>query len=317
MHPLVHRNTSNLSNTRFTTIMTGKERYLTDHQVKERKMLPGSAYLEMARAALEQGMDQMTASTLQQGTVFISLQEHIWIEPLIVEAEPVEVHIALALIEDGTVEYDIYSGSDQPDDQTAIRHAQGTMKISTLTPRKRKNIQDLKSQYSWHNLLPEHIYTSFRAAGLYYGPSHRGIEHLYLYKDQILAKLAISPEPNGKSECYLDPSLLDNVFQATAGFAIESKAPLGSLPFTLKALYIYQSCSNQVWIHIQQREKGRVFDIDVYDENGVICISILGFETRRAKDLMSEEAFYSHLSEKIWKGELSEEEVERILMASR
>ncbi len=97
-------------------------------------MLPGSAYLEMARTALEQGVDRVTTDTLQQGTVFICLQEHIWIAPLVVEDKPVEVHITLALIENGNVEYEIYSGSDHPDDQSAILHAQGVLKVSELTP---------------------------------------------------------------------------------------------------------------------------------------------------------------------------------------
>lgn len=317
LHPLVHRNTSDLSTQRFTTILTGKERYLTDHRVKEKRMLPGSAYLEMARAAFEMGVDRVTARTVQEGTASICLQEHIWMEPLTVEDEPVEVHIALVLKEDGAVEYDIYSGADHPDDQTVVTHAQGVMKVSASTPPKSQDLQGLQSQYPWHTLLPKHIYPPFRAAGLYYGPSHRGIECLYLYQDQILAKLAIPPELRGDRDCYLDPGLMDAVFQATAGFAIALKAPLDGLPFTLQAIDIYQPCSNTVWAHIRQRERGHVFDIDVYDENGVVCMRMLGFETRNATDLMSEEAFYRHLSERIWKGELSEEEVERILMASR
>lgn len=196
-------------------------------------MLPGSAYLEMARTALEQGVDRVTTDTLQQGTVFICLQEHIWIAPLVVEDKPVEVHITLALIENGNVEYEIYSGSDHPDDQSAILHAQGVLKVSELTP-KRQSLQQLKSQYPWRTLLPENIYPLFREAGLYYGPSHSGIERLYLHKDQILAKISVLPESRGDRECYLDPGLLDAVFQATAGFAISLNAPLDSLPLLLK-----------------------------------------------------------------------------------
>lgn len=317
LHPLVHRNTSDLSTQRFTTILTGQEHFLTDHRVQESRMLPGSAYLEMARAALEQGLDRRTARTLQQGKASVCLQEHTWIEPLTVEDEPVEVHIALALKEDGTVEYDIYSGSEHPADQTAVTHAQGVMKTSELMPSKKRDLHELQSQYPWHILLPEQIYSSFRTAGFDYGPFHRGIECLYLHKDQILAKLVTPPELRGERAYYLDPGLLDAAFQATAGFSIALKGPLDGLPFTLQTIDLYQPCLGQVWAHIRQREKGRVFDIDVYDENGVACVCISGFETRQATGLTSEEAFYRHLSEQIWKGELSEEEVEGILMASR
>lgn len=316
LHPLVHRNTSDLSTQRFTTIMTGQEPYLADHHVQGKKMLPGSVYLEMARAALEQGIDREIASTLEEGTTSIYLQEHIWMEPLVVDDEQVEVHIALISKEDGLVEYDIYSGSDYFDDQTAITHAQGMMKVSELKHPKRENLEKIKSQYPWNILSSEQIYPSFRAAGLNYGPSHRGIECLYLHKNQTIAKLTVPPESIG-SECYLNPGLLDAVFQATAGFTIVLKAPLDRLPFRLKAIFIYQPCPNQVWVHIQRNENDQLFDIDVYDEDGMVCVRILGFETRQTAGLMAQEAFYRQLSERIWKGELSEEDVEKILMTSR
>ena len=52
LHPLLHRNTSTLSEQRFTSTFTGEEFFLMDHQVQGQKVLPGVAYLEMARAAL-------------------------------------------------------------------------------------------------------------------------------------------------------------------------------------------------------------------------------------------------------------------------
>src|SRR5439155_15457786 len=59
IHPLLHRNTSDLIEQRYTSIFTGEEIFLADHQVKAdghaaQKILPGAAYLEMARAAIEQ-----------------------------------------------------------------------------------------------------------------------------------------------------------------------------------------------------------------------------------------------------------------------
>ncbi|MCP3942315.1 MAG: type I polyketide synthase, partial [Desulfobacteraceae bacterium] len=53
LHPLLHRNTSDLSEQRFSSAFTGNEFFLADHVVKGKKVLPGVAYLEMARAAVE------------------------------------------------------------------------------------------------------------------------------------------------------------------------------------------------------------------------------------------------------------------------
>jgi len=59
IHPLLHRNTSDLNEQRYSSTFTGEEFFLADHQMKadaepSRKVLPGVAYLEMARAAVEQ-----------------------------------------------------------------------------------------------------------------------------------------------------------------------------------------------------------------------------------------------------------------------
>ncbi|WP_155985327.1 ketoacyl-synthetase C-terminal extension domain-containing protein, partial [Paenibacillus maysiensis] len=53
LHPLLHRNTSDFSEQRYSTSLTGQEFFLADHVVKGQRVLPGVAYLEMARAAVE------------------------------------------------------------------------------------------------------------------------------------------------------------------------------------------------------------------------------------------------------------------------
>ncbi|HKX30181.1 MAG TPA: hypothetical protein VJ302_21000, partial [Blastocatellia bacterium] len=53
IHPLLHVNTSDFSGQRYSCILSGEEFFLRDHVIQGRQVLPGAAYLEMARAALE------------------------------------------------------------------------------------------------------------------------------------------------------------------------------------------------------------------------------------------------------------------------
>src|SRR6266700_1834286 len=58
LHPLLHENTSDLSQQSYRTGLSGEEFYLADHQVvlstgEKAKVLPAVAYLEMARAGIE------------------------------------------------------------------------------------------------------------------------------------------------------------------------------------------------------------------------------------------------------------------------
>ena len=51
LHPLVHRNVSTLTQTKFESFFDGQEFFFEDHQIRGDKILPGVAYLEMAAAA--------------------------------------------------------------------------------------------------------------------------------------------------------------------------------------------------------------------------------------------------------------------------
>ena len=107
LHPLLHRNTSDLIQQRYSSTFTGEEFFLVDHQVKAnghggQSMLPGVAYLEMARAAVEQAWpDRPQAAVLE-------LRNTSWVNPRIV-AGPKEVSIAVLANDEGQLGYEIYS----------------------------------------------------------------------------------------------------------------------------------------------------------------------------------------------------------------
>src|SRR3546814_7775138 len=76
--------------------------FLADHVVMGDKVLPGAAYLEMARAAVE------LAST-DTGTTGIRLKNVVWARPFIVGDQPVSLHIGLRAEQDRRIAYRIYS----------------------------------------------------------------------------------------------------------------------------------------------------------------------------------------------------------------
>src|SRR5690606_31727871 len=80
IHPLVQRNVSDLSEQRYGTSLTGDEFFLADHRVvvegKAQSVLPGVAYLEMARAALVDALPGCDEATP------IELVDVVWLAPL-------------------------------------------------------------------------------------------------------------------------------------------------------------------------------------------------------------------------------------------
>ena len=61
IHPLLHRNTSDLHEQKFESTYDGAEEFLVDHVIHGEKMLPGVAYLEMACEACELSTESPTA----------------------------------------------------------------------------------------------------------------------------------------------------------------------------------------------------------------------------------------------------------------
>ncbi|PIG96836.1 hypothetical protein CS542_08060 [Pedobacter sp. IW39] len=56
LHPLLHQNTSTVK--ALQQRFHWKEKFLVDHQIQSRKILPGVAYLEMARTAGTEALSQ-------------------------------------------------------------------------------------------------------------------------------------------------------------------------------------------------------------------------------------------------------------------
>ncbi|MCP5053150.1 MAG: hypothetical protein GY940_38640, partial [bacterium] len=79
LHPLLHENTSDLSQQCFSSTFTGKEFFLKDHQVKGQKVLPGVAYLEMAREAVKRASREFS-----NGNRGIRLKNIVWARPIVV-----------------------------------------------------------------------------------------------------------------------------------------------------------------------------------------------------------------------------------------
>src|SRR5260370_13614108 len=83
LHPLLHCNTSDLSEQRYSSTFTGDEFFLADHQVAahgraSQKVLPGVAYLEMARVAIEQAWPAHPESAL------LELHNTVWAKPIVI-----------------------------------------------------------------------------------------------------------------------------------------------------------------------------------------------------------------------------------------
>ncbi|PEP92269.1 polyketide synthase, partial [Bacillus wiedmannii] len=242
MHPLLHRNTSDLTEQRFSSTFTGQEFFLSDHVVKGQRIMPGVAYLEMVRAAVVQG-----AGSLKESKNDIRFKNVVWTRPLVVEGKPMEVHIALFLEENGDIGYEVYSFA-QEQDTNRIVHSRGCVELTSYSQLPALDLKTLLIQCNSRTLNSTEFYGIFHKLGIDYGPAHKGVERLYIGEGQVLAKLSLpSMGVDTQTQFVLHPSLIDSALQASIILLMGSTPTKPALPFALQELDILGQCTSEMW----------------------------------------------------------------------
>ena len=273
LHPLLQENTSNFQECSFTSTFTGNEFFLKDHVINNQKTLPGVAYLEMAYTAVSKVCD------VADGV--IQLKNVVWARPIIVGDSSQTVHISLVPQDNGQISYEVYT----EEGDTLLPHSQGVALVSDSPHAAPLDLPFIQARINEKTLTPDEIYKAFEKMGIYYGPSHRGIESLALGKDEILAKLVLpSSVANTKDQFTLHPSLMDAAVQASIGFlfANGSLPSKPFLPFALDSIEVFGPCVTPLWVWIRSSHEGVVqkLDIDLMDERGNVLVTMRGFSSR-------------------------------------
>ena len=158
IHPLLHSNTSDLNEQRYTSTFTGEEFFLFDHQVAlngmNQKVLPGVAYLEMARAAIDQ------AWPARPDAAILELRNTMWAQPLVVDPKR-QVSIALTANDDDQIESEVYSR----DAGKRIVHCRRLAVWSREAAPATLDLEQLKGKLQQGRVEPAMVYTACAQMG--------------------------------------------------------------------------------------------------------------------------------------------------------
>ncbi len=282
LHPLVHRNTSDLSEQRFSTTLTGEEFFLCDHVVQGERVVPGAAQLEWARAAVA------LASGGEVGMAGLSvlLQEVTWLRPLVV-TQPQDVHIGLEMQEDGRIGFEIYSGSGEE----SVVYSQGWAQLVDVGEAPRVDLEAVRGQCE-RTLTGEACYARFAQLGLGYGSSFQVLHELRLGDNVAVGTLRLSGEgPVGYAWA---PNMLDGALQTSIGLAQDKiDAPL-ALPFTVAQVRQWDEMPTPAWAVVRSGADDstavRKLDIEIVDKTGQVTLRLSGFSTRPFLNTVAGEA---------------------------
>jgi polyketide synthase PksM len=290
LHPLVHRNVSTFERVRFEARFSGDEFFLKDHVVAGRKVLPGVAYLEMVRAAVE------LANTRSLGAAESwVLKNVVWMSPLAIERSDREISIELERSATGAMQYTVKSCAGERDAEQV--HSQGLIELRELHPPTSLDLSGLRASLNGKVIESQPFYDWFDARGLKYGSTHRGVRRIYVGQSQALARISLPDDAgNSSTQFCLHPSVMDGALQVTAawdwGERSDSVSQDYALPFELGELEVYGRCEKAVYVWVRECEgtesaRRRQFDIDLCDEQGNVCVRMKGFSTRVAKSVVA------------------------------
>ena len=284
IHPLLHSNTSDFSQQRFTSVFSGDEFFLRDHLIHSpsgapQKVLPAVAYLEMSRMAIVQSAGELPEDYA------LEMHNMVWAQPIVVD-DLQEVNIELDLDDNGEIEFEVFTAIDSEEDTV---HYQGKAVFTSGISGETLDLGKLRGKMGRGVVGDAQAYDILTRMGLIYGPAHQGIKNIYLGEREVLAELrlpAVIQESQG--DYVLNPSLMDSALQASIGLFEDlvniPKNP--SIPFALDAIRILAPCTRDMvaWVrYAQGSEPGDSItrlDVDLCDAEGRVCIQIQGFTDR-------------------------------------
>ncbi|PPQ47410.1 polyketide synthase [Paenibacillus peoriae] len=285
LHPLLHQNTSVLSEQRFSSTFSGQEFYLKDSVVDGKLVLSEAACLEMVRAAVEQSL-----TVQEKGQSNITIKDIVWTHAPAIGDQPLEIHIGLFPGDQGAIGFKIYSRLTEAGDP--VLHSQGSAELKMLNEAETWDIQALQMECFQH-VSPGIDDEAVWGMGADYSPGHQANEQVHIGQGLVLTKLSLpSGIRNTEGLFVLHPFIINAALQMPPAYLFSNDEnimrpsgidPLQKIrPTAIEGLEIFRECPCEMWALIRYSKGSgaghntQKYDIDLCDEAGQVCVRIKG-----------------------------------------
>ncbi|NJM14472.1 MAG: hypothetical protein HC896_03005 [Bacteroidales bacterium] len=286
LHPLLHANTSYLNQQRYSSTFSGQEFFIDHNQVNlgnglAQKMVPAVAFLEMARAAIEQ------ASPIKQKPAVLELHHLKWGQPATVnDSKQINIDLFTDSANDDAaspVDFEIFS---QENDIETV-HCLGQAVFNYQASAVKIDIDQAIKQIAQGPFDAADLYGTLNKMGFSFGPSYQCVKAIYKGNGMLMAELSL-PSGLEKSlrEYMLHPGIMNCAVLASIGFI---PAAIGQQnhawwPVALKSLTMHAACGQEMFILVslsaqdQQTEGDNIrLNVDLCDKQGNVCIQLRDF----------------------------------------
>ncbi|MFH6942770.1 SDR family NAD(P)-dependent oxidoreductase [Flavobacterium sp. FlaQc-50] len=286
LHPLVHENISDFESQKFSSYLTGRESILSDHIVQGKKVLPGVAYVEMAREALQR-------SGLNVVPGFSDIK---WLQPIEINKESVRIETEVYANAEGTF-IEIRSIKNE---EVTIHFQASLEENQKTTALGYRDISAIKEQSST-SYTSDQCYQIFGTKGINYGDSLQLINSVHVLKEEVLTSIAVFD----KSEFKLPVEKLDNALQTAALLWLQDSDAL-ALPYSIEKIswYNLEEEIKYCYAYYSDKEKKKSFEVELLSASGEIVIALSGYKMMPVLKIKPSTA-QTYLYESIWQPKIS------------
>ncbi|WP_459212158.1 beta-ketoacyl synthase N-terminal-like domain-containing protein [Aquimarina rhabdastrellae] len=250
LHPLLHRNISDLSHQVYSSTFIGDEFYTLGSGKNE---LSVPVYLEMAKAALADSLPE------KESFITVEFRDVVWTGPVGIK-EDLRVAIALLPQREEVIDFEIY----HPEGEEELVYCQGSSVISTGSSKAVLDIVELKRRIGNEGINSA------------YDLSLSEVVSVYDNKEELLIALTL-PESliSGEDIYRLDPTMFENALQL-GGRLLSGGDHQIFIPIEIASLKVIDSCSREMIIWIRPSNQTDTLDIDLCNKQGEVCVQAYG-----------------------------------------
>jgi polyketide synthase PksN len=250
----------------FRSVFDGSEAFLADHIIQGQKILPGMAYLEIARAAV-------AASAPPGDDAMLVLSDSVFVNALTVKDERT---VTVRVYPGGAGQFGVEVATEQGvhfQTRVSLHKTSETLAAKGYAPM--LDIAALRAAIARPGPTKSAFYQTFRNRGVELGPSHRGVEEIFLDgKGEGLATIRL-PGSSARG-MVMDAGALDSIIQS--GLALVDNPEADVVPFAVVNTLVVGALTDTMIVHIRQRPDGMHYV--AADEHGNVRVIIEGFQTR-------------------------------------
>jgi len=250
----------------FRSVFDGSEAFLADHIIQGQKILPGMAYLEIARAAV-------AASAPPGDDAMLVLSDSVFVNALTVKDKRT---VTVRVYPGGAGQFGVEVSTEQGVHfQTRVSVQKTSEILAAKGYEPMLDIAALRAAITRPGPTKSAFYQTFRNRGVELGPSHRGVEEIFLDgKGEGLATIRL-PGSSARG-MVMDAGALDSIIQG--GLALVDNPEADVVPFAVVNTLVVGALTDTMIVHIRQRPDGMHYV--AADEHGNVRVIIEGFQTR-------------------------------------